>query len=394
MEAIHRRNFSEPDRAEVQDDVIAAVLADPDRFINAYKANPDNFGGRYVCADSFKDTFAQFSQSPEARNRYNTPVHNAAAVLASEQFRRVIHDESDPVRDAAIFVTGIPGAGKSSAVVGAGLPRSARVIYEGQLNRPEPTMAKIQEALDLGLHPHIVAVHVTPELALRRTFQRFNEYGRGASLAVMSDIQAGLPSGLAKVHQHFGDRVNLTILDNRIPGEHKMLEGWQHLKLLTQEGNHERISQRLRAELERHQREGRISDACYRQANGDAPLPPSPALAQKSHPRYQRHDAERAATPGGREANEIGRDERPARAVAFEQMPEADALVKHPELQGAIRELAAGRTEAARLYPSDYRQRDSHIASVRNDIQRRLDDGRIPPLPPRSGSIANTDRER
>ena len=87
-------------------------------------------------------------------------------------------------------------------------------------------------------------------------------------------------------------------------------------------------------------------------------------------------------------------DERPARAVAFEQMPEADALAKHPELQGAVRELAAGRTEAARLYPSDYRQRDSHIASVRKDIQRRLDDGRIPPLPPRSGNIAHDDRER
>ncbi|MBT2326386.1 zeta toxin family protein [Variovorax paradoxus] len=136
-----------------------------------------------------------------------------------------MRDDSDPNRDTAIFLTGIPGAGKTSAVIGSGFPANARVLFEGQLNRPEPTMEKIQAALDAGLTPVIIAVRVTPELALRRTFQRFEEYGRGAGINVMADIQAGLPDGLRKVHDRFGDAVQLTVLDNRFPGQRKALQG-------------------------------------------------------------------------------------------------------------------------------------------------------------------------
>lgn len=39
-----------------------------------------------------KATFPEYRESPEARNRYN-----AAAVLASEQYRRAIGNDSDPV---------------------------------------------------------------------------------------------------------------------------------------------------------------------------------------------------------------------------------------------------------------------------------------------------------
>lgn len=206
MEPIHRREFAQPDRAAVQDEVIRAE-ADAEPFIAAYRVDPDNLGGRYICADNFKDTFEQFRASPDARNRYNTPVHNAAAVLSSELFSRVIRDDSEPSRDQAIFLTGIPGAGKTSAVQSAGMSPRMRVIFEGQLNRPEPSMEKIQAALDQGVQPVIYAVHVTPEVALRRTFQRFEEYGRGASIAVMADIQGGLQDGLQRIRDRFGGAV-------------------------------------------------------------------------------------------------------------------------------------------------------------------------------------------
>ena len=79
MEQITKRAFSQPDRAAVQDSVVSAVEANPEPFIEAYKKDPGTFGGRYVCADSFKDTFEQFRATRESRNRYNGPVHNAAA---------------------------------------------------------------------------------------------------------------------------------------------------------------------------------------------------------------------------------------------------------------------------------------------------------------------------
>lgn len=393
MEPIHRREFAQPDRAAVQDEVIRAVEADPEPFIAAYRADPDNFGGRYVCADNFKDTFEQFRASPDARDRYNTPVHNAAAVLSSELFSRVIRDDSEPSRDQAIFLTGIPGAGKTSAVQSAGMSPRMRVIFEGQLNRPEPAMEKIQAALDRGVQPVIYAVHVTPEVALRRTFQRFEEYGRGASIAVMADIQGGLPDGLQRIRDRFGSAVGLVILDKRIDGQHKELHGWAHLKQLAQEGNHERITQRLRDELERHKAQGSISDDCYRQANGDAPIPRRSGLGEEGRRDEQSHVDGRELPQGNRQADQVG-TRRPARAVAFEQLTQAEGLAKHPELMGAYRELAARRAEGAQQYPQDDKAQAAHLQAARGDIQRRLNEGRIPPLPPIAPVTRAPDRDR
>lgn len=106
VESIQRKDFAQPDRAEVQDQVIRAVEANPEPFLAAYEVAPYNFGGRYVSADAFKDTFPQFGRSPEARNRYNAPVHNAAAVLASEQFRRALRDDSDRTETRRSFSPG------------------------------------------------------------------------------------------------------------------------------------------------------------------------------------------------------------------------------------------------------------------------------------------------
>lgn len=398
MDSIVRKNFTQPDRAAVQNEVIRAVEANPEPFLAEYTVTAHNFAGRYVSADAFKDTFPQFRQSQEARNRYNTVVHNSAAVLAAEQFRRALHDASDPARDTAIFVTGIPGAGKTSAVIGAGFPSNARVLFEGQMNRPEPSIAKMQEAVDLGLKVHVYVVHVTPELALRRTFQRFEEYGRGAGIAVMADIQAGQADGLREVHERFGNAVSLTILDHRVPNQHKELVGWHHLKQLAQEGNHERITHRLKAELERHRAEGRISDACYRQANGDAPLDPARPLGGSRDRRDERNDDQRAAAQAGRKASDVGEgDKRPARARAFQHLPQADALAKFPELNGAYLHLSAARVDAAQKFPRDQAQQDAHLSAARDALQGRLDAGRIPPLPPRvhaARNLINPNRDR
>lgn len=109
LETITRRSFSQPDRAEVQERVAQQVERDPQRFLALYAADPRSFGGRYVNSDLMKETFAEYRESPEARNRYNAVVHNAAAVLAAEQYRRAIANNSDPSRDTAVFLTGIPG---------------------------------------------------------------------------------------------------------------------------------------------------------------------------------------------------------------------------------------------------------------------------------------------
>lgn len=271
MEPIIRKQFDQPDRQAVQDAVIEAVQADPKRFLRAYVADERSYGGRYISADLFKETFAQFSESRESRNRYNTPVHNAAAVLAAEQYRRVVADNSEPQRDRVVFLTGIPGAGKTTSVLQEEkFPDDYRAIFEGQISRPAPTIAKIQQVLDAGLKPEIMVVHAMPEKALENTLKRFNKNGRGASIGVMAEIQGGLPDGLLEVKKHFGDKVELSIIDYRDRAHPKLLNGWKNLDVLRSEGNHEHIKHRLETALER-QRPG-ISEPAYRQARGLAPL--------------------------------------------------------------------------------------------------------------------------
>ena len=130
LEQIVRRHFPQADRAFVQESVARQVERTPELYLALYCNDPRSMGGRYVNSDLFKETFAEYNASKESRGRYNAPVHNAAAVLASEQFRRVDSDNCEPYRDSALFLSGVPGAGKSSYVLRANspFPNNLRVL--------------------------------------------------------------------------------------------------------------------------------------------------------------------------------------------------------------------------------------------------------------------------
>ena len=91
FEPIKRREFSELDRAQVQDRVAHAVETDPQPFFDRYRNFEESFGGHYVSADLFKETFDAYRASNAARNRYNSPTHNSAAVLAARQLQNSVH---------------------------------------------------------------------------------------------------------------------------------------------------------------------------------------------------------------------------------------------------------------------------------------------------------------
>ena len=274
IEGILRRSYPEPDRAEVQERIAKAIENDPEPFFARYLADPQSFEGRYVCSDLFKETFPEFAASNEARGRYNNPVHNSAAVLASEQFRRMVRDAAQPERDTVIFLTGVPGAGKTTAVLdNAELPAGVRLIYEGQLARPTTVLLKIQEVIDAGLKPVVIAVHTPAEVALLNTLKRFERAGRGASIEAMASIQGGLPQGLAAIHERFGDGVGFRLFDRR-GGMDQLSEhqGWEHLSALESEGTYEQLKLRLTDALDRHEAAGAFGPDAIRQARGLAPL--------------------------------------------------------------------------------------------------------------------------
>jgi hypothetical protein len=272
MNEIQRKTFSQADRQQVQDNAIDAVAADPELFIDAYRLDARSFGGRYVAADLFKETFPAFRASKEARNRYNTPVHNTAAVLSAELFSRNLTIPSDPGRDFVYFLTGSPGAGKTSMMLAQNvMPDKAHMIFEGQLSNYETSREKIQQVLDAGFKPYIVAVHADPLNAMRNTLQRFNEEGRGASIEAIAGIQGKLPASLERLVAHFGDQVTLDVVDVRDRSQPRQLTGFQHIDVLKSEGNYEQIKERLQHYINDLRAAGRLSDDAYRQAAGLAP---------------------------------------------------------------------------------------------------------------------------
>ena len=82
---------------------------------------------------------------------------------------------------------------------------------------------------------------------------------------------------------------------------------------------------------------------------------------------------------------------RPLRAVAFEREPAADAVKKHPELEGAYRTLTAATKFADSLEPAD---RAKFVDQTRATIQSTLNAGKLVPEPPMKKKERKEDRER
>ena len=369
IESITRRDFDDPVRAAVQSAVIAAVEENPDVFLKKYEALPQSLGGRYISADLMKETFDQYSASNAARNAFNAPVHNAASVLASEQLRRVLELEKEPGREVVLFVSGIPGAGKTSMVLNAGvLPDAAHAVYEGQMAAPGVAIQKVDQVLEAGYSPAVIVVHTKPEVALDNTLARFSEIGRGAGIDLMAKLQGELPNGLAALHQQFGDQVTLQIIDRRDFNAPKPIEGWNNLAILRSEGNYEEIKSRLQRHLET--RRHAIDVDGYAQAIGAAPR--SPAQESGRADVGERPGARDGSTrPGAREETPVLTDGA-RRARAFQTLTEDRAVAEHPELRPVYDGLRAIEKDIAIQFPTNAEARAMYLNAARTSIADRL----------------------
>lgn len=374
MEKIALRGFTDPAKVEAEAKAIDLATNHTEKVLADYAARPDTYGGRYVCADSFKEQMPGFAQSRESRSALNGAVHNAAAVLSSEQFRHMVGKGPEPGRDSVVFITGIPGAGKSSTVAGAVAEGSAAVVFEGQMSRPEPTMQKIEQALGNGFKVGVVAVHVAPEVALDRTNIRYlnPDNGRGASLSVMADIQGNLPAGLRQIRERFGDRVGLSVLDNN-PGREKLHEGWQSIRELEKEGTREDIHSRLATALDAGHRAGRYSAGFYLQAAGREPPSVVAGAGPQDARTLQTDEYGSGVSKDDPKQDPLNLD----RAQSFRQDSPEKATQKHPELApayGFVRACEA-RTVADGL---DEKQRAAVLDRVRETVAERIERGDVP----------------
>ena len=258
LDAIWSVNPAQPDRAEVEQRVIAQTQSDPETLLSKYAARSESYDGRYVSADLMKELFSDYSASRESRARYNDVIQNSAAALASVQFRRAIHDQKQIDRKEALFITGVSGAGKTSAILANGIPENARVVYEGQLI-DKSSHDKIRMAIHAGLSLKIAAILPRLETALDKTKERFDEIGRGATMEAMAFIHGKTPDGLAAINELFGSRVEIEIVDLRAPGHPRSFDYAEGARRWRQENRRGPTIERLRNYLATMRHEGRSS---------------------------------------------------------------------------------------------------------------------------------------
>ncbi len=172
--------------------------------IASYKKLPSSLNGNYICADLFKETFPLYTESIDTRKKYSEVVHNSAACLANDMFHQTV---TNPNINKCIFLTGIPGAGKSFLVQSMALKGAISddtMIYEGTITTPT-IIEKIKTASNNNKELYIVVVNPTLDLAQRNAINRHFEIGRGASCETMAKIMSGIPNALVEIQEQFPD---------------------------------------------------------------------------------------------------------------------------------------------------------------------------------------------
>ena len=266
-----RGTFKDQEKINVENRAIALVETAAEALFAKYRTLDGAFGGRYVNSDLFKEVFDDYNASPAHRTCYNTAVHNAAAVLADELFHRMV--AKPDTRKTVLFITGIPGAGKTTAIQENEDIRfdKYRVVYEGQLASPEQAREKIDWCLGHKCNVIVFVFHRKPAQALEHTFCRFNKCGRGASVQAMSNIQGGLAKSMPVLMAEYEANANVTFCVIDLD-KGDCLPVCDDITLfnsvLTKEGDTNAIRTTLEQRLEQARNDGRISDACYQQAKG------------------------------------------------------------------------------------------------------------------------------
>ena len=251
-------------QAEIQIEAMTMAKYFTSNILEEYNSHPDTMGGIYICSDTFKELFPSFKKR-EDRLLANDPIHNSSAVLAATQFEEILKKD-EPNKTEVVFLTGIPGAGKTTSIKQfMSNNDKIKLIFEGQLANPTPTIPKIEKCLEKGLNVTIMVAHIEPEKALDNTFKRFNEYGRGGSIEVMSNIQGNLPNGLKKLKERFGDKIKIVAYDKN--NNDKVYYNESEILQLINIGSKDEIYRRLETKLNQDFKEGKISQACYEQAS-------------------------------------------------------------------------------------------------------------------------------
>jgi hypothetical protein len=269
MQEIFRKNFVGKLENEFQEKFIAMARDDATRaeLYRKYDADSLSFSGKYVAADLFKDMFEDYSLDKNTRFFLNAPLHNTATVLAADFLENRMRANQE--RKDILFLTGSPGSGKTTALLaGRIFPRFASLIFEGKADNSEAFKQKVRAALESNLVPKIIAVKNTPQECLKNSIARYEHYGRGTTVNIISQFHANYFDWLDALRAEFGNDLQFALFDFSERSDYRYVGGWENLELLKSNGGQDDIRKMLLASLEAMHNGGLVSDAAYRQAIG------------------------------------------------------------------------------------------------------------------------------
>ncbi len=226
-----------------QDFFIQEAENNTENYIKKYQQLDSSINGQYICSDLFKETFEKYTESINTRKKYSEVIHNSAAVLANELFQRRI---IDPNYNKCIFLTGVPGAGKSFLVQSlalAGEIDDETLIYEGDITTPS-IYEKIEKAAENGKELFFIVVNPTLELAQTNAINRSFEIGRGASCETMARIMSRIPNALVEIKERFPD-INIAIYNKTTNYDIEYAIGFDNISMLDH-GTYDEILEKLR----------------------------------------------------------------------------------------------------------------------------------------------------
>lgn len=202
-----------PELEEVQDFFIRQAEENTEFYIHKYIQFESSINGQYICSDLFKETFLKYASSIDSRKKYSEVIHNSSAVLANELFQRQV---SNPKFKKCIFLTGVPGAGKSFFVQSlalAGAIDKDTLIYEGDVTTPT-IYEKIEKAASNKMELFLIVVNPTLKLAQMNAINRSFEMGRGASCETMARILSKLPFAIKEIQDKYKD-INIAVYNKK-----------------------------------------------------------------------------------------------------------------------------------------------------------------------------------
>lgn len=233
-----------PELKQMEEYFISQVENNSDKYFSKYNSLESSFNGQYICSDLFKETFDEYTESIETRMHYSEVIHNSCAVMAGELFER---QAKNPNIQKCIFLTGVPGAGKSYLIQSLflqGIISNDTMVFEGDISSPS-IREKFEMVKNNGKEIHIIVVNPTLELAQENAIRRHFEIGRGASSSTMARILAGIPNAIANLSQDYDITVGIFNKSSNYDIETVVTDDIDEIMANTYHGTKEEIEQRL-----------------------------------------------------------------------------------------------------------------------------------------------------